>query len=217
MSLRILEDAAEPAESVQQADVSFPARLIFGGWAALVAAGPVLTTIYGAMGITSLFRGMTNAETATASRVLSGLHFLNRPLIVALVIAALLAFGIAVVLAIYPRFRLASVGLPFSFGVPILAIVPAIFLWLAETTTIDVLSGKATGTPGSVAQTISTLIFIAFGSSLLMQGVILVCAIVSLCITPRRRKDALSSLRPFAWSVSAMLLLIFAVVFFVIV
>ena len=217
MSLRIFEETAEPAESVQPADVSFPARLIFCGWASSVAAGPVLTTIYGAMGITNLFRGMTNAETASASIVLSGLHFLNRPLIVALVIAALLAFGIAVILAIYPSFRLASVGLPFSFGVPILAIMPAMFLWLAESNTIDVLSGKATDTPGSVAQTISSLIFIAFGSGLLMQGVILVCAIVSMCITPRRRKDPLSSLRPFAWTVSAMLLLVFAVVFFVLV
>jgi hypothetical protein len=217
MSLRIFEDAAEAPESLQQTDVSFPARLIFCAWASLVAVLPVLTTIYAAWGITNLFRGMTNAETAGAAAVLGGLSFFNRPLIIALAISALLAFAMAVVLALKPELRLASVGLPFSFGVPILAATPAMFLWITEATTLDVISGKVTESPVSVAQTISTLLFIAFGSSLLMQGIILTCAIVSLCIPVRKRTDALSLRRPFAWAVSGMLLLVFAAAYFVLV
>jgi len=217
MSLRIFEETAEAPEALPQAEASFPARLIFCGWASLVAALPVLTTIYAAYGVTALFRSMTDAESASASRVLGGLHFFNRPLIIALAVSALLAFATAVVLAIKPKLRAASVGLPFSFGVPILATLPAVFLWITETTTMDVLTGKVTESPASVAQTISTLLFVALGSSLLMQGVIFVCAIVSLCIPVRKRTDPLSSRRPFAWAVSGMLLLVFATAYFVVV
>lgn len=217
MSLRIFENTVEPPESLPQTNVSFPARLLLCGWASLVAVGPVLTTIYAAWGITNLFRSMTNAETAGAETVRAGLSSFNTPLIIALVISALLAFGLALVLGINHRLRSASVGLPFSFGVPILAIMPAVLLWIAESITMDVLSGKVTESPVSVAQTISSLLFIAFGSSLLMQGVIFMCAVVSMCIPVRKRTDPLSSRRPFAWAVSGMLLLVFATAFFVLV
>lgn len=218
MTLRLFEEPPEAAESSQQADVSFPARLLFCGWASLVAAIPVITTIYSALGVTRLFRGMTDAESATAVRVMAGLHFFNTPLVIALGVAALLAFGLALVLAIDPKSRLASVGLPFSFGVPLLAATPAAFLWFAEANTLDVISGRVTNTPVQVvAQHVSNLLFCALGSSLLWQGVILTCAIVSLCIPPRKRTDAFSLRRPFAWAVSGMVLLVFAGAYFVLV
>jgi hypothetical protein len=218
VTLRLFEEPAEVAESSQQADVSFPARLLFCGWASLVAAIPVITTIYSALGVTRLFRGMTNAESATAASVLAGLRSFNTPLVIALGVAALLAFGLALVLAINSKSRLASVGLPFSFGVPLLAAMPAVFLWLAEANTLDAISGRVTDTPVHVlAQHISNLLFSALVSSLIWQALILTCAIVSLCIPTRKRTDAFSLRRPFAWAVSGMLLLVFAGAYFVLV
>ncbi|HET9479685.1 MAG TPA: hypothetical protein VFO72_10085, partial [Pyrinomonadaceae bacterium] len=114
--------------------------------------------------------------------------------------------------------RLASVGWPFSIGVPILVAAPALFLWFAETYTIDLLAGKLPGTPPAVAaRTVSTLLFCALGSALLVQPATLICAIISLFIPTRSRTDAFSSGRAFAWAITGTLLFVFAVALFVVV
>jgi hypothetical protein len=113
---------------------------------------------------------------------------------------------------------MASVGLPFSIGIPILAATPALLLWYAETTTIDVLSGKHTNTPIPViAETISRFLFWALASGLIVQPVTLVCAVISLCIPVRLRSDAFSLRRAFVWAMVGVLLLVFAGVYFVLV
>lgn len=218
MSLRIFEDPVEVVESPQAADVSFWARIAFCGVAALVTVIPGFVTTYAALGITNLFRGMTNAETSGAATVLDKIHVLNRPLVIALGISALLSFVTALVLATNEKLRLAAVGLPFSIVVLIIAVMPAFFLWIAETTIIDVMTGKITSGPiADVAQRISNLLFSAAGLGLLSQGATFVGAIISLCIPVRKRTDPSSLRRAFMWAVSGILLLVFAGAYFVLV
>ena len=218
MSLRIFEDPVEVAESPQPADVSFMARLIFCAAASLVAVIPALVTTYSALSITNLFRSMTSAEDAGAATVLNNIHIFNRPLVIALGISALLSFITALALATNEKRRLAAVGFPFSIGAPIIAATPALILWFAETTIIDVMTGKIMEGPVAVvAQTISNLLFSAAGLGLLAQGATLVCAIVSLCIPVRKRTDPSSLRRAFTWAASGTVLLVFAVAYFVVI
>ena len=218
MSLRIFEDAPEATETSEPLDVSFWSRILFTAWAAIVAVVPAFTTGYCGLAITNVFRGMTTAENASSSVVLDSMHSFNRPVVITLAISALLSFGMALVLAINPRARLAGVGLPFSIAIPIIAALPALVLWFGETTTIDVLTGKLTHpTVDETAQTISSLFFSAIALGLLAQGVTLVCAIVSLLMPLRKRDDPLSLRRPFVWAVSGTLLLVFAGAFFTLV
>lgn len=218
MSLRIFEDPVEVVDSPQPADVSFWARLIFCAGASLVAVIPALVTTYSAVGITNLFRSMTNAENAGAATVLGGIHVFNRPLVIALGISALLSFVTALVLATNEKYRLAAVGFPFSIGAPIIAATPALILWFVETTTIDIVNGKITDGPIEVvAQNISNLLFAATGLGLLAQGAVFVCSIISLCIPVTKRTDPSSSRRAFTWAASGTVLLVFAVAYFVLV
>ena len=144
MSLRIFEDPVKVAESPHSTEVSFWTRIAFCAGASLVAVIPGVVTTYSALGITNLFRSLTNAESATSANVLGNIHVFNGPLIIALGIAALLSLITALVLATNEKLRLAAVGFPFSIGVPIIAATPALFLWFAETTIIDVMTGKIT-------------------------------------------------------------------------
>ena len=218
MSLRIFEDPVEVAESPQPDDVSFWARIAFCAAAALVAVIPGVVTTYSALGITNLFRNMTNAENAGAATVLDGMHVFNRPLVVALGVSALLSFVTALVMATNEKLRLAAVGFPFSIVVLIMAAMPALFLWFAETTIIDVMTGKITDGPVAViAQRISNLLFSAAGLGLLSQGATFAGAIISLCIPVRKRTDPSSLRRSFTWAVSGILLLVFAGAYFVLV
>ena len=218
MSLRIFEDPVEAAESPQPADVSFWARIIFCAGAALVAVIPGFVTTYSALAITNLFRRITNAENASASNVLDNIHLFNRPLVIALGISALLSFGTALVLATNEKYRLAAVGFPFSIGVLIIAATPPLLLWFAETTIIDVMTGKITdGSVSVVAQKISNLLFSAAGLGLLAQGATFVCSVVSLCIPVTKRADPSSLHRAFTWAVSGAVLLVFAGAYFILV
>lgn len=218
MSLRIFEDRVEVAESPQPEDVSFWARIAFCAGAALVAVIPGFVTTYSALGITNLFRNMTNAENAGAASVLDNIHVFNRPLVIALGISALLSFVTALILATNEKLRLAAVGLPFSIVVLVIAAMPALFLWIAETTIIDVMTGKITDGPiAVVAQRISNLLFSAAGLGLISQGATFVGAIISLFIPVKKRTDPSSLRRAFIWAVSGILLLVFAAAYFVIV
>lgn len=218
MTLRLFEEPVEAAESAQQANVSLVERVFYAAWAAVVALIPAIATIYSAYQITNLFRNIRNAETDGATYILTHLHMYNQPLVIALVVAALLAFGVALALATSDKRRWASVGLPFSVGLPILAALPAVLLWWAETTTLDVITNKYIHTPPAVvAQQISMLLFSALALAMLMQGAIVLCAIVSLCIPARRRQEPTAPRRAFIWAVTAVLLLAFALAYYVLV
>ena len=218
MSLRIFEDRVEVPESQQPADVSFWARIVFCAGALLVSVIPGVVTTYSSLAITNLFRSMTNAENSGAAAVLDNIHVFNRPLVIALAISALLSFATALVLATNEKLRFAAVGFPLSIGVPIIAATPALFLWFAETTIIDVMTGKVIDGPvADVAQRISNLLFSAAGLGLLSQGATFVCAIISLCIPVRKRTDPSSLRRAFTWAVSGTVLLVFAGAYFVLV
>ena len=217
MTITLFDETSEAVE-LSQAHVSIVERLLFCVWAGLVSVIPALAATYSALQITNFFRSLKNAEEATNANVFAHLHTLNTPMVVALGISAFLALGFALVLAIEPKRRLASVGLPFSISVPILAAVPAFFLWFAETTTIDGFSGKLGNTSiASTAQTVSLLLFAALVWGLLVLGAAVVCAIVSLCIPIKKRTDALSLPRAFVWAVTGMLLLVFAGAYFVLI
>ena len=217
MTLKLFETAVEAAEP-QQTHVSFAARLLHCVWVSLVAVIPAIAATYSSLQITNLFRSMKNAESASAEIVLPQLHVLNMPLVIALGVSAFLAFAIALVIAIDPKSRLASVGLPFSIGILLIAVTPAWFLWLAETTVLDVFSGKVTDTPiPVVARNVSLLLFCALTSGLVAQAVTLICAIISLAMPITSRTDAFSLRRPFVWAVEGMLLLVFAGAFFILV
>ena len=217
MTLKLFETAVETAESPEQTHVSFAARLLHCVWASLVAVIPAIAASYSALQVTNLFRNMQNAETAGAEAVFTPLQVLNTTMVIALGASAFLAFAIALVITINPRSRLASVGLPFSIGILLIAVTPAWFLWLAETTVLEVLSGKVTDPVPETALNVSLFLFCALASGLVAQAVTLICAIISLCIPVTSRTDALSLRRAFVWAVEGTLLLVFAGAFFILV
>lgn len=218
MTIRLFEELGEAVELSQQAHVSMADRLLFCVWASTVSVIPALAATYSTLQITKFFRSMKNAENVTTSGVFAQLHIFNTPVVIALGVSAFLALGFALVLAIEPKRRLASVGLPLSIGVPILAAMPVLLLWFAETTTIDVFSGKPTDTTiASTAETVSLLLFGALVSGLFVQGAAVVFSIVSLCIPIESRTDEFSLSRAFVWAVTGMLLLVFAGAYFVLV
>lgn len=217
MSLRIF-DEPHATESVEQPDVSIVSRIVFGFWAVLVALPPSVAAAFAALQVTNLFRNLKNAETSGQEAIFSTFHDANLGLIAALVISALLAFGMALALTLDPKRRLAGVGLPLSIGVPILALTPGLFLWTAESRVIDLLTGKFNNVSvPNFAETIASLLFLALVLGLIFQAVIIGSTIVSIFIPLRRRSDPLSAPRAFIWLISGVLLLMFAGLLFVLV
>jgi hypothetical protein len=217
LSLRLFEEPVETPEA-QQLDAPILSRIISCGLASLVAVVPALAAALTAWRVTNFYASMTNPEHTARPVVTATLHHLNTPLVVALGVSALLAFVIALVLAVDPKSRMAGVGLPFSIGIPLIPAVPALLLWTVETTTLDILTGRITG--GSVdemAQKISLLLLGAMIFGVVAVGITGVCAVISLVLPVRRRTDALSLRRPFVWAVTGVLMLVFAGAYFVVV
>ncbi len=217
MTIRIFEAPGEAAEPVEQAKVSIVARVLFCFWAAVVAMLPAVGAAYAAWLVVNVFRGITDAETAGLAHVMGGLHVSNIPLIIALTVAGFLAFGMALVLAINSKRRMAAVGLPFSIAIPIMAATPGLFLWTAESRVVDLLSDKLDNNVSVpvFAQTITSLLILTLALGLLIQGLTVVFALVSLLIPVRSRSEPDSAPRAFVWLVSGVLLLTFAGLFFV--
>jgi len=218
VTTRIFEMSDEAVESAQQPEVSFGDRLLCCVWVSVVSVIPALAAAYTAMQIATFFSSLTNAEDATASNVFAQLHILNTPMVIGLGVSAFLAFGFALAVAVEPRLRRASVALPLSIGITLLATMPALLLWTAETSAIAVLSGKlAQTTIASTAQTVSLLLLGTMASGMLVLGANVVFSIVSLCIPIGSRTDESSLRRPFVWGVTGVLLLVFAAAYFVVV
>ena len=211
MTTRLFEEPVETVEPSAQAKVPLATRLPYCAVASLVAIVPAVAATYSGFQVMRLFRSMTDAESARAVRILAHLSVSNTPLIIALVVAALLAFALAIALATDSQRRVASVGWPFSIVVPILGATPGLLLWWAETIVIDILSGKLVGAPvQTTAETISNLLFWAIASGLVVPCVVFVGAVVSLCIPVRSRMNAFSVPRAFVWGAVGMIFLIFA-------
>ena len=218
MTIKLFDEPLEATEAAQQLDVSIASRILFAGLASLVAIIPALTAAFTAFRVTRFYASMTSAEHTGRAYVTSSLDLFNTPMVVALGIAALLAFIIALILAVEPKRQLASVGVPFSIGIPVVASIPALLLWSVETTTLDLLSGKLVGgSVEEVAQRISLLLMAAMVWGLLAVGVTCACAVVSLFIPVSKRTDPLSLRRAFVWAVIGVLLLVFAGAYFVVV
>lgn len=218
MTIKLFEEPVEAAEAEAQLDVSIATRILFAGLASLVAIIPALTAAFTAFRVSRMYAGLRNAETAGSEYITSSLDVFNTPLVIALGASALLAFAIALILAVDPKHRLAAVGLPFSIGIPLIAAVPAILLWSVETTTLDILSGRLNSGPvEEVAQRIVLLLTAAMVSGGLTVGVTFVCSLVSLLIPVSKRTDATSLRRAFIWAVTGILLLVFAGAYFVVI
>lgn len=216
MTLKLFEETVGSAEP--QLDVSVAHRIVSSGFASLVAILPAVAAGITAFRVSSFFASLVNAELATRVAVTTALHTLNTPMVVALGISAFLAFVIALVLAVDPKHRLASVGLPFSIGIPLIAFIPGLLLWSVETTMLDLLDGKLVGgSVEEVAQRISLMLLSAIIWGVLAAGITLVCAVISLCLPVHRRTDELSLRRAFVWAVTGMLLLVFAGAYFIVV
>jgi hypothetical protein len=212
----MFEEAHATGESPGQVQVPISARIVFCLWAMLVAMLPAATAAYSAFRVINSFRNMTNAEEAGSEWVLRHLHGANIPLVIALAISSLLAFGLGIALAINQKRRLAGVGLPLSMAIPALAVTPALFLWSAESKIIGVLSGDIMNFSATdYALTIPSLLLLAIASGLVVQGLAFVCAVVSLFISPERRADAVSGPRVFIWFVSGVLIALCAVLVFI--
>jgi hypothetical protein len=218
LSLRIFEEPQAIAESPEQAHVSIGARIIFSFWAMLVVVLPALTAAYAAFRVINTFRNMTNAEEAGRDYIQGNLHAANLPLIIALAVSALLSLGMALILTVNSKRRLAGVGLPFSVGVPILALIPGLLLWFAESTVVALLDNRLTGASvEDTALTVSWLLAFSMVSGGFVLFFSFVCSVVSLLIPPRRRGDPLSAPRAFVWLVSGVLFLMSAGLFFILV
>jgi hypothetical protein len=218
LTIRLFDDSTDAAESSPQFEVSIASRILSCGLVSLIAVVPAITAAYCAYGAMNLFASMRDAESAKVSRILTNLHLLNTPLVIALGVSALLAFVIALVLAVDPKRRLASVGLPFSIGVPIIAAMPGLLLWFAETTTLDVVSGRfSNATIAITARNVSLLLLCTMICGVLALGATFICSIVSLLLPVQRRTDASSLRRAFVWAVTGTLLLVFAGAYFIVV
>jgi len=213
MVTRLFEEPVDAVEPLPPAPLA--TRIFCSAGASLVAIIPAVAATYSAFQVTRFFRTFTDAESVRAARILAQLSVFNTPLIFALGVSALLAFGMAIALATDSTRRQASVGLPFSIGVPLLGITPALLLWWAESTTLDVLSGKLNNSPiQATAQAISNLLFFATAAGLIVPGVVFVCALVSLFIPVRKRMNTFTLSRAFVWGAVGMLLLVLAGAFF---
>lgn len=215
MITRIFEMSDEPVESAPPLQVSIAVRILGCVWASAVSVIPALAATYSALLITRFFSSLKNAEAATSANVFAHLHTLNTIMVITLGVSAFLALGFALFVAIEPQRRLASVGLPLSIGIPLLAATPALFLWFAETTTINVFYGQpAQTTIASTAETVSQLLFAAMVSGPLVAAATFVFSILSLCIPIKSRTDQFSLRRAFVWAVTGILLLVFAGAYF---
>ncbi|HWM89446.1 MAG TPA: hypothetical protein VN493_01625 [Thermoanaerobaculia bacterium] len=175
--------------------------------AILPAAGAALAT----RGVINAFSEMAETGSGGIGTASIGIYEANRPLIVALVAATVLA-GVLSVAALRARHR-AEVfpGLWVSLPAPILACIPGLLLWTAEGFIIDVLADRVTGSVGDVSQRLSSLLIASFGAGVLAALIAVTGFIISLA----RRRSADATLTPAAvWVAMTVLLLGLAAMFY---
>ncbi len=178
--------------------------------AALAAILPAIGTAVATRGVINAFRGIALTGSGGVGTVSVGLYEANRPLIVAAVAAAALAGWLAVVVLRKPQ---AFPGLPLSLA-PLLALVPAFFLWMVESSILEVIDPNATGSATDVAdvsQRLARLVTASFGGAIAVIAIAIVVFVVSL--TRSRPTD--SALPPVAvWAAVTVLLIGLAAAFY---
>ena len=187
--------------------------------ASAVAVIPSVTAAYCAYQIRNFFSNLMpeqlSEEPLTVSSLIVAFGAINKPLVIALCFAALLAIAFAIFIAINPKRRLISVGMPFSFGAPLIGCATAFSLWLAEANILTVLESAYTGTEiGSKLATISMLIVGTYTMALVAVGASFMGSIVSLLRSPQSRGLPLSATRATIWIMGGVLLLVCAGAFF---
>ncbi|HKN83090.1 MAG TPA: hypothetical protein VJW17_06635 [Pyrinomonadaceae bacterium] len=218
MVLRIFEEPTD--EPTQPVDVSIAVRLAGCAVAWLVAFMPAITAGSSTLQLVRFFRSITPETASSKTAIMSALSNLNVPVIIGLCVSALLAFAFAITLAMKPRFRLASVGLPCSVGVLMMAAAPALLLWTAETDIVDVLNlttRSSSAEVASTAKTVSELMFAALGLSILTIPASFIAPLVTLLVSPQSRTEPFSQRRVMVWLCGAVLLLVLAGAYLIVV
>lgn len=214
-SIPMFEQPHASLDSPEQAPVSVGTRIVFCLWAMSIAMLPAVTAAYSSFRVINSFRTLAIAEESGSEWIHKNLQAANTPLWIAFGISALLAFAMALVLAIKPQLRLAGVGLPLSLGIPFLAVTPAVLVGVAESKIREVLSGSfETFSAMDYALTIPWLLMLAIASGVLVLCVTFLSGVISLFLSPQRRAEALSAPRVFIWFISGVLLLMSAGAFF---
>ena len=218
MVLRIFEEPTD--EPTQPVDVSIAVRLAGCAVAWLVAFMPAITAGSSTLQLVRFFRSITPETASSKTAIMSALSNLNVPVIIGLCVSALLAFAFAITLAMKPRFRLASVGLPCTVGALIMAAAPALLLWIAETDIVDVLNLTTRSSSAEVAsteKTVSELMFAALGLSILTIPASFIAPLVTLLVSPQSRTEPFSQRRVMGWLCGAVLLLVLAGAYLIVV
>jgi hypothetical protein len=182
--------------------------------AALAAILPAIGTAVATRGVINAFRGIALTGSGGVGTVSVGLYEANRPLIVAAVAAAALAAWLAVVVLRKPQ---AFPGLPLSLA-PLLALVPAFFLWMVESSILEVIDPNATGGSATdvadVSQRLARLVTASFGGAIAVIAIAIVLFVVSLTRS-RPTDSALPPLPPAAvWATVTVLLIGLAAAFY---
>lgn len=207
------------AEDELPSNVPLLARIIGCLVASAVAVIPSVTAAYCANQIGNFFTNLTQEqlieEPLTVSRAIVTFSAMNEPLVIALCLAAFLAIGFAVFIAISPKRRLMSVGMPLSLGTPLLGCAAALFLWRAEAITLNVLAGEYSATEiGPAALNANMLILATYIVAVLALSASLMCSVISLLRSPLSRGEPLSAMRATIWIMGGIFLLVCAGAFF---
>ena len=215
----LMIDESFAAEDELPSNVPFGIRLIGCLVASAVAVIPSVTAAYCAYQIKNFFTNLTQEqlfeEPLTVSRAIVAFSAINEPLVIALCLAALLAIGFAIFIAISPKRRLISVGMPFSLGAPLLGCAAALFLWRAEALTLNALAGEYSGTEiGPAALNTNMLILATYIVAVLALSASLMCSAISLVRSPQSRGLPLSAMRATIWIMGGIFLLVCAGAFF---
>lgn len=201
---------AEPIEGGMS--TSHPAK--WRAAAALVVILPAAGAAIGARSVLNAFREMAIAGRGGVEAVSTAIFEAHPPLIAAVLAAALIAGAMAFGLARKPARAAEFPGMAASLVVPVLAGVPTLFLWAAESYPLDFLAGRIAGP--TVAQAAEHL------ESLLNGTMVLAIAAIGIAVIAWRHSlnasRAGQAVRTWplvsAWAGAAVLLVCLAAAFY---
>jgi hypothetical protein len=194
--------------------IAVPTRAGLGKWpaaAALVAILPAAAAAYGARCVIKNFEDLALTGSGGVGTVAQGHAESNLLMIAAALVAALLAGFLAFAVAGKPARAAAFPAVWFSLLVPVLAWVPALLLWLAESYSLNV-AGNGPGAAGSIADAAQHLSNLLMGS--VGAGIAVIAFAVGAFALSRTGtgRDARSC--AMAWVGAAVLLLGLAALFY---
>ncbi len=178
--------------------------------AALAAILPAIGTAAALRGVINAFQEMTMTGSGGIGSAVAGMYEANRLLIVAAIAAAALAGWLAVTVLRKPQ---AFPGLLLSLA-PVLGCVPAFFLWMVESTLLEVLGTGRSTNIAEVSPRFAGLVVASFGGAIAVSAIVIVIFVVSLTRLTRPRPTD-SALPPAAvWATVTVLLIGLAAAFY---